>query len=538
MRKSGQADMKAEKMKVVTPAEVGVDPRSVLDFLNRIERERIHLHSFMMLKGDKVFAKGSYAPCKTDDLHMLFSMSKSFTSTAIGFAVQEGRLKLTDKVVDFFQEELADREENVEQNMKMVTVRHLLTMNTGQADPEDGLFEDFQTDWCVSFLTSSVEREPGSWFLYNTRATYMLSAILQKVTGENLLEYLRPRLFEPLGFSEKIWWEQSPQGICTGGFGLNISVEDLAKFGIFVKNGGYYDGNRLLTPRWFKEATKSWSDTSNTWGGENAYGYGYQFWMCHFPGVYRGDGAFGQYCVIMPKEDMLFVTTAGELDMQKILDAFWETIYQEQRSGSIRVETHPKNAEGLQTAEESQIVGNKLENPALRLYKYQQELDARLKNLILPAYYEEKGVLERYIELPEEVCGKEYVLEENALHLSALRLMRIEGETDRCLLELQNGGNRDILTVSAQDWMAGELQLDGNCTELEKAVFRAGLYSKCHVRGCTKDNIFYLDMLFQETSYQDTWEIEFKGNEILLTIKRNTGFVPVDVHVRGMISII
>ena len=131
-------------MEVVTPAEVGIDPRGVIDFLDRIEKGNIHLHSFMMLKNDKVFAQGSYAPCRADDLHMLFSMSKSFTSMAIGFAVQEGRIKLSDKVVDLFKEELTGREENVSQNMKKVTVRHLLTMNTGQTDPEDGLFEDFQ----------------------------------------------------------------------------------------------------------------------------------------------------------------------------------------------------------------------------------------------------------------------------------------------------------------------------------------------------------------------------------------------------------
>lgn len=508
--------MEAKKLEAVTPKEAGIDPGDVMDFLDRIEERHIHLHSFMMLKGDKVFAKGSYAPCRADDLHMLFSMSKSFTSTAIGFAVQEGRLALTDRVVDFFGEELAGKEKNVSPNMKKVTVRHLLTMNTGQTDPEDGLFEDFQKDWCVSFLTSPVEKEPGSWFLYNTRATYMLSAILQKVTGEKLLDYLKSRLFEPLGFSEGIWWERSPQGICTGGFGLNISVEDLAKFGIFVKNKGRYDGKQLLAQEWFEEATRRWSDTSNAWEGESAYGYGYQFWMCHIPGVYRGDGAFGQYCVIMPKEDMLFITTAGELDMQKILDAFWETVYAKQRDGSAGIEVPTENEKGLQKQEA------------------QKRLEERLQTLTLPAYYEEKGVREARMELPERVCGREYVLEENALHISSLKLLRMAGENDRCLLELQNGRNRDVLTVSATDWTPGSLHLDETCTELEKAVFRAGLYEKCHVKGCTKENVLYLDMFFQETSYQDTWEIAFGENDIMLTVKRNTGFVPVDVHAKGV----
>lgn len=554
--------MDTKKMETVTPKEVGVDPRDVLDFLDRIGERNIHLHSFMMLKEDKVFAQGSYSPCKKDDLHMLFSMSKSFTSTAVGFAVQEGRLKLTDRAVDFFREELAGRKERVSPNMKKVTVRHLLTMNTGQTDPEDGLFEDFQTDWCVSFLTSPVEKEPGSWFLYNTRATYMLSAILEKVTGEKLIDYLKPRLFEPLGFSENIWWERSPQGVCAGGFGLNISVEDLAKFGIFVKNRGFYGGKQLLSPEWFEEATRCWSDTSNGWEGESAYGYGYQFWMCHIPGVYRGDGAFGQYCVIMPKEDMLFATTAGELDMQKILDAFWETVYAKQRAdasaqGRRQTENENQRQDAGEAPNERQDAGEapneqqdaggapnerqdsqgKTDTPSPQESSQeaseQQRLEKRLQALTLPAYYEEKGVRETRMELLENVCGKEYVLEENALHLSALKLMRVTGENDRCLLELQNGGNRDVLTVSAAEWTPGRLHLDAACTELEKAVFRAGLYEKCHVKGCTKGNVLYLDMFFQETSYQDTWEIAFGENEITLTVKRNTGFVPVDVHVKG-----
>ena len=503
----------------ISPWKAGVNPRDVLDFLTRIEERRIHLHSFMMLKGDKVFAEGSYAPCQEKDLHMLFSMSKSFTSTAVGFAVQEGRLSLEDRVVDFFREELQGKEEAVQPHMRTMTVRHLLTMNTGQTDAEDALFQDSQADWCLRFLTSPVEKEPGSWFLYNTRASYMLSAILDKVTGESLMDYLKPRLFQPLDFTKGIWWERSPQGICAGGFGLNISVEDLAKFGVFIKNKGNYKGKQLLSPEWFEEATRSWSDTSNTWTGENAYGYGYQFWMCHIPGTYRGDGAFGQYCVILPREDMLFITTAGELDMQKILDSFWETVYKGQIASMTETgEILPSGKRQEGEAKESSL----------------QELEKRLSHLVLPTYYEEKGMGGMRLRLPEGVSGKRYLLEENTLHIRALRLIQDETETDECLLELQNGACTSLLTLSPKDWIPGTLALDSTCTELEKSVFRAGLFSNCHVKGCTKDNVLYLDMLFQETSFQDTWEISFSGSSILLDIKRNTGFVPANIHVKGV----
>ncbi|MBD5392847.1 MAG: serine hydrolase [Lachnospiraceae bacterium] len=503
--------MNTNKLSTITPKQAGIAPRDLLNFLDLVEKKQIHLHNFVMIKGNQVFAQGSYAPCRRDDLHTLFSMSKSFTSTAIGFAVQEKRLTLTDKVTDFFKEELAGKEELICENMKKMTVHHLITMNTGHTDAEDEMFVDMEKDWCISFLTSQVEKEPGSWFLYNTRATYMLSAIIQKVTGQLLFDYLKPRLFEPLGFSDGIWWEKSPQGINTGGFGLNISVEDLAKFGMFVKNKGFYNGKQLLSSQWFEDAAKPWSDSSNTWEGENKYGYGYQFWLCHIPGVFRGDGAFGQYCVVMPREDMLFITMAGELDMQKILDTFWESICEKKETGR--------------------------QDPADTDWQEDQcELEKRLNDLEISAYYEEAGIEGADLKLPENVWGKEYVLEENALHITSLRFVQIDSEEDKCRLELKNGENIDVLTVSVKDWTPGEIHVDGNYTDLSKYSFRAGLYPKCHVKGCSKDNAFYMDMLFQETSFQDTWKVTFEENEIRLSVKRNTGFVPAEVCARGTCS--
>ena len=241
--------------------------------------------------------------------------------------------------------------------------------------------------------------------------------------------------------------------------------------------------------------------------------------MCHIPGTYRGDGAFGQYCVILPREDMLFITTAGELDMQKILDSFWETVYKGQ------IASMTETAEILPSVKRQ---GGEAKESSL------QELKKRLSHLVLPTYYEEKGMGGMRLRLPEGVSGKRYLLEENTLHIRALRLIQDETETDECLLELQNGACTSLITLSPKDWIPGTLALDGTCTELEKSVFRAGLFSNCHVKGCTKDNILYLDMLFQETSFQDTWEISFSGSGILLDIKRNTGFVPANIHVKGV----
>lgn len=494
--------MAAKHLEELSLREAGIAPEEVEGFLRQIEEKQVHLHSFMMLKGNRVFAQGSYAPCRREDLHMLFSMSKSFTSTAIGFAVQEKRLALTDRAADFFREELREGGVLPDARMERVTIRHLLTMNTGQTDPGDATFRTPGADWVIDFFSTPAEKEPGSWFCYNTRATYILSVILQKVTGQRLFDYLKPRLFEPLGFSENIWWEVSPQGYNTGGFGLNISVEDLAKFGIFVKDRGRYAGKQLLSAAWFEEATRCWSDTSNTWEGESGHGYGYQFWMCHIPGVYRGDGAFGQYCVVMPERDMLFCATAGELDMQRILDAFWNNLYE-------------KKAQPLSA------------------YAKEDALRAHIKRLTLPAYYREKGIQSRTLALPDGISGKRYRLEENVLHITGLCFREKDGRKDACWLELWNGENRDVLEVTADAWTPAQLRLDGAATKLDKYVFRAGLFPHCHVKGCTENGVFYMDMFFEETSFQDTWEVRFQKDALTLSVKRNTGFEAVDFTVRG-----
>lgn len=487
--------------------KAGIPAGAIEGFLNEIEKEGVHLHSFVIVKGEKVVVSGSYAPCKTDDIHMLFSLSKSFTSIAIGFAQQEGKLSLQDLVIDFFQEELQGKE--ISENMKKVTIRHLLTMNSGQTEPEDELFTKLNENWALSFLTSEVEKEPGTWFLYNTRCSYMLSVILEKVTGEKLKDYLKSRLFRPLGFSEKLWWETSPQGYHTGGFGLNISVEDIAKFGIFVKNQGVWKDKQLLNKEWFVDAVKPWSDSSNTWGGENCFGYGYQFWRCHVPGVFRGDGAFGQYCVIMPEEDLVFATTAGQLDMQKILDAFWKHVYP----------------------------GTAL-HPALDGGK--DSLQERIDKLVLPTYYQEKLENEGFsssdlcrLQIPEKVQGITYEIPDNTLQLTEVRFWQKEGQKDSCMLEMKNGEKTDTLVVFPDKWSETEFHIDENRTDVSRASFREGLFQRCFVKGCTVGEKLYLDMFFPETTFQDTWEVTFETQGILLDVHRNTGFVPGNFTVRG-----
>jgi CubicO group peptidase (beta-lactamase class C family) len=302
------------------------------------------VQGFMLLRHGHIAAEGWWAPYGPDCPHPLHSLSKSFTSTAIGMAVQEGLLNVNDPVLKFFPDEAPP---NPSQNLKAMRVRHLLSMNTGhKSDTTKQVFQHLyqvspfggwlhqknytekpgrvpeEENWPKVFLSLPVEHEPGTWFVYNTAATYMLSAILTKLTGQSLKEYLHSRLFEPLGL-ENPHWETDPRGINLGGSGMHAKTEDIARFGQLYLQKGLWNGKRIVAEEWIAEATKFHSDNSNTQTNPDwSVGYGYQFWRCRHQ-CYRGDGAFGQYCVIMPEQDAVLAMIGGLQDMQTVLDKVW-----------------------------------------------------------------------------------------------------------------------------------------------------------------------------------------------------------------------
>ena len=333
----------AERFKFprVPAAEAGISPRAILDMLRDWAENGHTIHSFKLLRYGKVAAEGYWNPYRAGDVHTLFSLSKSFTSTAILFAIQEGILSPDDKVVSFFPEKAAKL--NISEKMQRMTLRHLLSMCTGHEPNADFIFG--KEDCVAAFLESEVKGEPGSRFSYNTGATFMLSAALQAKTGQTLIEFLRPRLFEPLEMSDKIWSEMTPDGICYGGFGLNVTTDDIARFGTLYLNRGEWNGKRIIAPELIDKATrrhisncgssqtpwlddpaliddKADIDPTSDWG----MGYGWQFWRCVPEGVYRGDGAFGQFCIVMPKQSAVLAITSGTNDMQGILRSVWNKL--------------------------------------------------------------------------------------------------------------------------------------------------------------------------------------------------------------------
>lgn len=293
----------------------------------------------MLLRHGNVVAEGWWRPFEPSFKHSLYSLSKSFTSTAIGCLVKEGKLQIEAPVLSFFPEETPAAPQEY---LKQMKIKHLLTMNTGhEADTLPKMRAAPGKTWTQTFLEQPVKFEPGSHFLYNTGATYMLGAIVYKITGETLEKYLTPRLFQPLdirGYD----WETSPQGLNTAGFGLRVKTEDIARFGQLYLQKGRWQGRELLSESWVKDAT-SYQTKSQEGNADWSQGYGYQFWRCK-PGCYRGDGAFGQYCIVMPDQDAVLAVTEQSGNMQKSLDIIWEYLLPAIRTGAL-----PENPASLDT---------------------------------------------------------------------------------------------------------------------------------------------------------------------------------------------
>jgi CubicO group peptidase (beta-lactamase class C family) len=250
------------------------------------------------------------------------ALSKSFTSTAVGLAIEDGKLSLDDRVLKFFP---ADAPPDLSDNLKALTVRDLLTMSGGQ-DTEAKTGRDGPS--VKQFLAHPFVHKPGTHFQYNSLGTYTLSAIITKVTGQTTLDYLKPRLFETLGIDNP-QWPSSPEGYTVGGTGLKLCTEDIAKFGQLYLQKGQWNGKRLVPEQWVELATSrqvpNEAESHAKIGVDWRQGYGFQFWRCTH-NAFRGDGAAGQLIVVIPDKDAVVAITADTGNMQGELNAIWEKL--------------------------------------------------------------------------------------------------------------------------------------------------------------------------------------------------------------------
>ena len=318
-------------MEPATPESQGVPSEAILKFIDGCEKtfdagDLGAMHGFVIVRHGKVIAEGSWKPFDTlNETHMLYSHSKSFTSSAIGLLADRGKIDLDERIVDIFSNEVPAK---VSENLAQLRVRDLLTMNVGK---KDHLLRD-GGDWVKEFLSKDFFRKPGTGFKYDSDATYMLAAIVEKKSGMKMMDYLQKNMFDQIGIT-KAWTTCSPQGIPCGGWGMNMTTRELARFGQLYLNRGDWDGKRVLSSDWVSLATtrQTWSGWQNVGvkalgeGTDWEQGYGFQFWRCRH-GAYRADGAGGQYTVIIPEKDMVVSAHAGLGDFPKELDLIWDNL--------------------------------------------------------------------------------------------------------------------------------------------------------------------------------------------------------------------
>ncbi|MEV8553234.1 serine hydrolase domain-containing protein [Streptomyces glaucescens] len=315
--------MSARPLPTSTPAARGVDPARVLAFLDALDSaDDIEPHSLMILRHGQVVTAGWWNPYTPDRLQLLYSLSKSFTGTAAALAAAGKLIDLDAPVISYFPEFAADI---TDPRSRAMLVRHVATMSSGHLGETLDAARALDPEELVrGFLLLPPERDPGTVFAYNQPTTYTLAAIVQRVTGRSLTAYLRPRLLDPLGIGQAAWLSDRT-GRELGFSGLHTTTDAVARLGELYLRRGVARGERLLPEDWVTEATRPHVATAGGMGGPGRedwdLGYGCQFWMSRHG--YRGDGAYGQFCLVLPEQDAVIVTTAETERMQEMLNLVW-----------------------------------------------------------------------------------------------------------------------------------------------------------------------------------------------------------------------
>ncbi|MEP6668405.1 MAG: serine hydrolase [Chthoniobacter sp.] len=471
-----------------TPEAEGVSSPAIEAFLDALAQSKHEFHSIVVARHGRVIAEGWWAPYAAELPHTMYSMSKSFTSTAVGLAVAEGKLSVEDKVTSFFPDDLP---KVISDNLAALQVKHLLTMSVGnEHEPTYAMVE--QQNWVRAFLAAPITHTPGSVFLYNSAATYMCSAIVQRVTGQKVIDYLTPKLFTPLNI-EGMTWETCPRGINTGGWGLSIQTEGLAKFGQLYLQKGKWGSKEILPPAWVEEATTkhiqqpdpakpSRPHEDNDW----VQGYGYQFWRCRH-NAFRGDGAFGQFTIVLPEQDAVIAITGESADLQGELDLVWQHL--------------------LPAMQEKPLPADAAAQTRLR---------ERLAGLALPP---PAGPLTSPV--ATNISGKMFRLNTNSLGLQNISF-DFEMTSVHCTFRTE----QDTYAISSGlgAWEHGETALPGTPPRIiSGGAPPAGTRHKVAAAGTWKDDqTWVMTWRYYETPHHDTVSCHFDGDKVTVTFQAST----------------
>ncbi len=452
-----------------SPEKQGISSIALLGFIEKADSKLDSLHSFMLIRHGQVVAEGWWTPYNPQSRHELYSLSKSFTSTAVGIAIGEGKLTIDDSVLDTFKD---DSPSEVSNNLKAMRLRDLLRMSAGHQKTVSSAADVITPK---AFLANPVPFKPGTHFLYNTSATFMASAMLQMATGQTTLEYLKPRLFEPLGIVDPIW-DTNSQGVSLGGYGLNLRTEDIAKFGQLYLQKGNWKGKQLIPASWVVDATTLQTSNGSNPKSDWDQGYGYQFWRSRH-NSYRGDGAFGQYCIVLPEQDTVIAITSGVGDMQAVLNLVWDEILP-----GIHTTALPENTE------------------------VQGKLDSKLKSLTIrkPSGAATSPTL-------KDVAGKLYKFPENSQKIETLTI-ESGGNSKDVILVTKVDGKEQRIACSGAEWKRGELSIP---LTTRKNVASSAAWED--------EKTLVIKVVLYETPHIITRRLQFTGDEVSYSSEMNAG---------------
>ena len=457
-----------------TPEAEGISSAGISALVDELEAKAYGVHSIMIVRHGHVVAEGWWGPYTAEEPHMLFSLSKSFTSTAIGMLQAEGKISINDFVLKSFPE---DAPANPSDNLKAMRIRDLLKMSSGQekADVDRINVRAPDKTGIKQFLAAPVLQKPGTLFYYNSPGTFMCSAIIQKVTGQTVRDYLTPRLFEPLGIPTPDW-DLTPQGINEGSSGLHLTTEQIAKFGQLCLQRGEWNGRRLVPAAWIDEATSRQTSNGSDPDGDWDQGYGYQFWRC-VPGFYRGDGAHGQFCIVMPQYDTVVAINSGTPDMQGVMKTVWRRLIPELRPASI-------------PADEAALA----------------KLKSKLTSLVQPSIAGANTNATSAL-----VTGKSFHFAENTLNLESLST-NFGADTAKFVLKVD--GKEYPLSATAGVWTKGETY---------PAVEEKKPAPAATTGAWTADDTYTLVVSEYLNAFKATYTLHFQNDQLTLERRVNTG---------------
>jgi len=473
---SHSADAEAKGLPRSTPEEQGVDSAGVQSLVEAFESKIHAVHSLMLVRHGKVVAEGWWAPYQPGDLHIMYSVSKSFTSTAIGLAQQEGLLNVNDLVLSFFPDLAPDKPA---EQMKNMRIRDLLRMSSGhQNDMNPVIKANKDGAWVKAFLATQVENKPGTRWVYNSANSYMLAAIVQKVSKQTVEDFLKPRLFDPLGILPPMWGK-SPEGINLGDGGLTLRTEDLAKFGLLYLQKGQWNGKRILKEQWVEDATSLQTSTGGNPDSNWDAGYGYQFWRNKSTG-YRADGAFGQFAFVLPKYDAVLAVTSGTSDMAGVMDSVWQYLLPALHEHPLP--SHPK---------------------ALL------ELQSKLGALTLPV----RGGAPTAA-LAADVSQRKFSFDNNELGITSASVDFSGADPS---ITLQDADGSHVIQCGVGRWIRQRSAFQKRISNVFDNE-NQGLAASC---GWTDDHTLVAQLCFHETPYTLTGRFSFEKDRLLIDFEHN-----------------